>query len=290
MRFLNAAATDRAPSHPPRRRPWRPWRGGPSARLILVLAAILIMGGGLALAGRQAWFEVAIQASRDLALAWSADRGLIVARIEIEGRARTERADVIAALAIEGRPPLYGIDLAAMRQRLLDLPWVAEAEIERRLPDLLAIRLTELVPFALWQHRQRLTLIARDGQVIEAASIERHRDLPIVVGERAPPRAALILDLVATNPDLAARVRALVLVGERRWNLRLDNGIDVKLPEIEPDAAWRLLAALVATERILDKDISIIDLRFEGRVVLRLAHPPGAGTAIEGDAEPGKET
>ena len=89
--------------------------------------------------------------------------------------------------------------------------------------------------------------------------------------------------MLAVEPDLAPRVRAAVWVGDRRWNLRFDNGVDVKLPADSPQAAWSLLARLEREQRLLARDITIIDMRLPDRLVVRL------GPAAE-LRQPGNET
>ena len=86
-------------------------------------------------------------------------------------------------------------------------------------------------------------------------------------------RADALFDLLAQQPKLKERVTAAVFVGKRRWNLRLDNGIDVKLPEEDPAGAWSRLAALQKQYGLLERDVSIIDLRLPDQVVVRQAHP-----------------
>jgi cell division protein FtsQ len=95
----------------------------------------------------------------------------------------------------------------------------------------------------------------------------------VIVGESAPERAEGLFDLLGQQPKLKERVTAAVFVGKRRWNLRLDNGIDVKLPEENPAAAWSRLANLQEQYGLLEKDVRIIDLRQPDQVVVRQAHP-----------------
>ena len=85
---------------------------------------------------------------------------------------------------------------------------------------------------------------------------------------------------------------AAVYVGKRRWNLRFDNGLDVKLPEEAPEQAWQRLAQLQRQYGVLDKDVSVIDLRLPDQIVLRQAHPPVEedGTAPAGGKSKDKAT
>ena len=139
--------------------------------------------------------------------------------------------------------------------------------------DRLLVTVTEAEPMALWQRNQKLYLVSRAGKVIETADLGRYSRLLVIVGDNAPERAEALFDLLAREPKLKDRVTAAVFVGKRRWNLRFDNGVDVKLPEENPAAAWSRLAELQNQYGLLEKDVRIIDLRLPDQVVLRQAHP-----------------
>ncbi|MBE0693726.1 MAG: cell division protein FtsQ, partial [Aquamicrobium sp.] len=124
-----------------------------------------------------------------------------------------------------------------------------------------------------------LSLIEADGRVIAPLSGSRHAALPLVVGRGADTPAADFVARVAVYPDLAARVRGYVRVSERRWDLRLDNGVTVKLPEHGADAALAELVALDARHGLLSRDIETVDMRLADRLVVRLS--PDAATARE---------
>ena len=76
--------------------------------------------------------------------------------------------------------------------------------------------------------------------------------------------------MLATEPDLAARVNAAIRVGDRRWDLRIDNAIDVLLPADSPAAAWAQLADLERSSTILERDVQAVDVRLPDRLILRV--------------------
>ena len=90
--------------------------------------------------------------------------------------------------------------------------------------------------------------------------------------------------MLAREPQLAARVRAAVWVGDRRWNLQFDNGVAVKLPADSPQVAWSLLAQLEKQQNLLARDLSVIDMRMPDRLVVRL------GPAAVLQRQPGNDT
>lgn len=203
----------------------------------------------------------------------TAHAGLSLNEVQVTGRNETSQAEILAAIGAQRGTPLLSIDIQAIRQRLIALPWVASAIVERHFPDGLTVEITEAQPLALWQRQQQLYLVSRDGKVIETSNLQRYSKLMVIVGDEAPQHADHLLDMLASEPDLQKQVTAAVWVGKRRWNLRLNNMVDVKLPEENPEAAWHELADLNRKNQLLDKDINVIDLRLPDAVVVHQAHP-----------------
>ena len=200
--------------------------------------------------------------------------GLVVSDIEVEGRTTTDTATILAALGAHAGTPILAVSPARAKEQLEALPWVRSASIERRLPGTLYVRLVERQPLAVWQHDTKLELIDRDGTVIPVTDLSRFAKLPTVVGGDAARRgAAELIGILASEPDLASRVTAAILVGDRRWNLRIDGAIDVYLPEDDPAAAWSRLAELERSSRLLQRDVQTVDMRLPDRLVMRVNDP-----------------
>lgn len=257
---------------PLRKRPrptWMRW----TIRFAISFASCAALGSGLVWGMQSGWLPRQLAAAGQAALSATAKVGLSLQTVEVHGRGETRQADILAAIGAARGEPLLGLDIDAMRERLTALPWIVAAEIERRYPDRLLVTVKEAEPMALWQRNRKLFLVSRAGKVIETADLGKYSKLLVIVGDNAPERAEALFDLLAQQPKLQDRVTAAVLVGKRRWNLRLDNGIDVKLPEQDPAAAWSRLADLQKQYGLLEKDVRIIDLRLPDQVVLRQAHP-----------------
>jgi cell division protein FtsQ len=135
----------------------------------------------------------------------------------------------------------------------------------------LQIGIKEREAFALWQKDGQVSVIADDGTVLEPYVALRLIRLPLVVGRGAETRAKEFLALLDRHPAMRDLVRASVLVGERRWNLRLKNGIDVLLPESGAAAALERLVAADREKNLITRDILAIDLRLPDRVTVRLS-------------------
>src|SRR5205085_4075654 len=135
----------------------------------------------------------------------------------------------------------------------------------------LQIGITEREPFALWQKNGRVFVIARDGTVLEPYVATPLVQLPLVVGAGAERRAGEFLALLDQYPEIRDQVRASVLVGERRWNLRLRNGLDARLPEVGVAGALEGVVALDHEGQLVSHDILISELRLPDRVPVRLS-------------------
>lgn len=195
--------------------------------------------------------------------------GLRVQNVVIEGRANTPEPLLLAALGVNKGSPILGFSLEAARQRIETLSWVEHATVERRLPGTIVVNLQERRPFAIWQNDGKFVLIDRNGQIVAHQNVASFRMLPLVVGPGAPGGAAALLDALAARPALQARVVAAVRVGERRWNLDMNNGTDVMLPEGHELAALDRLMQLQQDHDLLDRPLVAIDMRLPDRLVLR---------------------
>ena len=210
-----------------------------------------------------------LQYAGDRMLDGSARLGLVVTDVKVEGRETTDRDTILAALAAGPGTPILAMSPSRAKEQLETLPWVRSAVVERRLPDTLFVRLVERKPLA-WQHGGKVELIDQEGNVIPVTRLDRFAKLPLVVGEGAASHAAGLLDMLATEPDLASRVSAAIRVGDRRWNLRIDNAIDVLLPADSPANAWTQLARLERSSAILKRDVQTVDVRLPDRLVFRV--------------------
>jgi cell division protein FtsQ len=265
MRRMTAAAARR--SHPPGflRRHYR------SALRLAVPALILASVYAAVQLNSSPTVQMALNRAAGQLLEASRVLGLTVTDVEVEGRETTDRETILAALGAGPGTPILAVSPARAKQRLEALPWVHHAVVERRLPGTLYVHLVERKPLALWQHGGRIELIDREGAVIPVTRLDQFAKLPMVVGDGAASCAAELIDMLGSEPDLAARVTAAIRVGERRWNLRIDNAVDVLLPADETFGAWSRLATLERSNAILKREVQTIDMRLPDRLVLRVA-------------------
>ena len=197
--------------------------------------------------------------------------GFRIAAVSLSGSKEVSREEILTTAGVTGRASLLFLDADAARLRLLANPWIGDAAVLKLYPDRLQITVTERQPFALWQKDGRVSVIADDGTVLEPFVEDRYLGLPLVVGRGAEKQAKTFLTILDGYPDIRSSLRASILVAERRWNLRLINGIDVRLPETGVEQALDRLVALDRGKQLLSRDITMVDLRLADRVTVRLS-------------------
>ena len=190
----------------------------------------------------------------------TADAGFGIADVHISGNTRTAPDILVAALGLEPGQSIFKADLQAARRRLLSLDWVADADVRRRYPGSIYVTIVEKRPFALWQSPSGLFVVERSGGVITNRNIDAFASLPKLIGVGANGGAEVI-DAIALHRAVSARVKAVERVSDRRWNLILDDGVVVKLPETDWQRQIVTLETLIVEKGVLERDIAEIDLR-----------------------------
>jgi cell division protein FtsQ len=197
--------------------------------------------------------------------------GFRIAAVSVSGGSQVSREQALALAGVTGRSSLLFFNAETARAQLLANPWIADAAVLKLYPDRLLITITERRAFALWQRNGQVSVIADDGTVLQPFIEDRYRGLPLVVGSGAERRAKDFIGLLDRFPEIRSALSASVLVAERRWNLRLANGMDVRLPENDLQVALDRLVKLDRDKNLLSRDIASIDLRLADRVTVRLS-------------------
>ena len=258
--------------------------GKPFWRQPLLLGGLVLLLGSGGAGGWWAWHEGwLVEARHRLDQVGHAIVGAVtpfkLVDVTVEGREYVERSAILEALNVKAGDSLLGIDLQASRQRLEAIDWVASATVERRLPDTLYVTMVERRAVAIWQNGDEYTLIDRDGRTVRASRMPPGADkLLLLGGPGAPEHVGELLLLLAYEPEVARQLRAAVWVGQRRWNLVLNNGVEIWLPEEDAIAALQQLAKLDQRHRLLSREFGVVDLRLPDKLYLRKR---------SGDAPPG---
>ena len=199
----------------------------------------------------------------------TAQLGLRVDQVLLRGRHNASRSNIIQTVGLNRGDPILSFQINALRKRLIKLPWIRDATIKRKWPDIVEIHIAERQPMVLWQKKKRLYLMDTEGVAITSKGLDRFRNLLIVVGEGAPKATPTLLAMIASQPSLVSKVAAATLVGKRRWNVILKGGIKIRLPENDPHKAWQHLAHLNTKHKLLARDVNMIDMRLPRRLLIR---------------------
>ncbi|MDH2382532.1 cell division protein FtsQ/DivIB [Bradyrhizobium sp. CER78] len=241
--------------------------------LVATLAILFgSLGFGIVRGGHVEEFTTALSDTRN-ALANSA--GFRITTVGINGRKQLSQDEVLAIGGVNGRSSLLFLDADTVRAKLKANPWIADATILKLYPGRLQIDIVERTAFALWQQNGRLSVIASDGAVLEPYVTRRFLNLPLVVGKGADTRAQDFLALLDRYPQVRSVTKAAIFVGERRWNLRLKDGLDVRLPENDVGNALAALSRLDKDEKLFSRDIVAVDMRLPDRLIVQLSEEAG---------------
>ncbi len=204
---------------------------------------------------------------------YSGTIGFTVDDILIEGRNKTSKEAILNTLNIDRESNILEIDIQEIRKKLKALPWIREAVVKRSFfPNILHIKIEERRVRAIWQISEKFHPIDTEGNVIDAP-FKPTKPILLIVGEEAPEHITELLELVSSEPEISKRIKVASYISKRRWNIILDdieNGITIKLPEEHLEKAWEKLLKLNTTQGILKRKLTIIDLRLDDKVVVKL--------------------
>lgn len=197
--------------------------------------------------------------------------GFGIEAVKLSGQSEINEFQILEALEIHEGSSLALFDADTARERLNQMAWVKNASVMKLYPSTLQVRIEEKVPYALWQRGDLVSIVNESGEVITDQVDGRYANLLLVVNHGAQRRAAEINTALAKVPELRPRVRAAFLISERRWDLQLENGISVRLPVENVDAALADLVKMDEESALLSRDIVAIDMRLADRVTVRLS-------------------
>ncbi|WP_421694714.1 cell division protein FtsQ/DivIB [Aestuariivirga sp.] len=204
--------------------------------------------------------------------------GMAAEEISITGLEHHEPETLLAAISVEPGGSLIGFDAVQAKNILENLDWIENAKVQRLFPNQLAIEVREREPFAIWQRGTAYYVIDKAGAAMSGLEASQMVRLPLVTGEGANVAAADLINQLSAYPDVMLQVKAAARVGSRRWNLYLDNGITVQLPEKEWQQAIAMADELNRKQQLLSRGIRSLDLRLPDRVTVEVAEIAAAET------------
>jgi cell division protein FtsQ len=197
--------------------------------------------------------------------------GLRIDQVALKGQRFTPDSDIFDAIGLADAGTLLSFDASGARERIEQLPWVANARISRVYPGTLDIRIAERKPAALWRSGGTDFLIDDSGRVLSAVAPGPKPALPRLAGDGAPAAAKAMLELVARYPAIANRFELAERVGGRRWTLHLKDRVTVHLAADQEASAFSALTSDSELSGVLKAHDLIVDLRTRGRISVRPA-------------------
>jgi cell division protein FtsQ len=195
----------------------------------------------------------------------------MVSAMTVDGASRGTSEDIRDLLSLSFPTSSFDLDLPAIRERVEELPAIASVAVRVRPGGILELNVAERTPVVVWRTHEGLTLVDPEGNVTgPAISRAAHAQMPLIAGEGAEHHVQEALRLFSAAAPLADRVIGLVRVGERRWDLVLDRGQRIKLPEQGAVEALDRVVALNHAEELLERDIKVVDMRLAHRPTVQL--------------------
>jgi cell division protein FtsQ len=199
--------------------------------------------------------------------------GFEVKRVEVTGIDRMERLTVYAIALDQHSMAMPLVDLDKVRDQLLNYGWIKDARVSRRLPDTLVVDIVERKPAAIWQHNQKLSLIDKEGVILEPVRADQPApELPLLIGKDANLEAVRLGKLMDQAPALKPMLASASWIGNRRWDLQFQSGEVLALPEGDAAAAKALLrfARIDGVRRLLGRGFARFDMRDPKKFVARI--------------------
>lgn len=235
--------------------------GVAGSAVILSLILVVLWAGG--------YFGMMARAADRAVGGATASAGLEVRRVLLRGAHQTAHEEILAALGPIVGAPMVQVSLKDARASVESLGWVRAAAVTRLMPDTIVVSIREREPAAVWQVEGDLHLIDASGAIIRSVGAYEYSNLPFIVGTGAADAASELLTALRRHEELTKRTYALVRVGDRRWDLRLRNNMEIKLPETGFEKAVDDIALMHAAHATLDQPLEYIDLRDPERTVMR---------------------
>ena len=219
--------------------------------------------------------EAVVTAIVDLRDQFQSRPEFMVSLMAIDGASTSVAEDIREVVQIDFPLSSFDLELEAILATIRELPAVADARVRVRSSGaaggILQVDVTERVPAVLWRTAQGLEVLDADGMITgPATSREQFATLPLIAGEGADKHVTEALDLVRAAGPLGARMRGLVRVGERRWDVVLDRDQRILLPEDAPVQALERVIALGQVHEMLERDLAVVDMRLAARPTIRM--------------------
>ena len=235
------------------------------------IPVLLLIGVGLLNLTNEQRREQVLTAFNDLKMFVTERPEFMVNLMSLKGASVSVMQDIREVVPIDFPVSRFDLDLDHIRQIILGLGPVKDANVRVRSNGVLLVDVVERAPAFLWRRDNGLEVLDETGIYVRTgASRLQHRDLPLIAGEGADSQVAQAQQLFEAAKPLRERLRGLVFIGERRWDVVLDNGQRLMLPEKNPVLALERLIAINQAEDLLERSVKVVDFRLQHRPTLQL--------------------
>ena len=198
----------------------------------------------------------------------------MVKLMAIDGATPSIGDDIREIVPVDFPVSSFDLDLLGIHDRIAELDAVERVDVRVRAGGILQVQIVERAPAAVWRVGQDIELLDAVGHRVAVISSRLDRaDLPLLAGEGAEKHVPEALALLAAADPVIGRVRGLVRIGERRWDMVLDRDQRIMLPEHNPIPAFEQVMALVEARELLERDLIVVDMRNQSRPTLRMGRP-----------------
>lgn len=192
--------------------------------------------------------------------------GFTLENITIQGQKNTNNDKISQELKLKKGMPILSISLDSLKNRLERIQWIKYVIVERELPNSINILVVERTPIALGQKDQKLYIIDDEAVIINEKDLSQHMHLPIMIGDGSEIYADSLIKILKEDAELFKKITSIIRVSERRWNIRFDNDLEVKLPEENLESAWKKIIKLYQNKELFLPNIACIDLRIANKI------------------------
>lgn len=200
---------------------------------------------------------------------FTVSQGLKLENIYIEGQVNLRNNQVLKSLEHEIGGSIFKLSVWEIKKKLEEIDWVLSANVSREVPGAIHIRIIERTPIAIWQNNQKQYLIDDQGHVINEDNLQKFMYLPVVVGDGSRSTTSDLIHKIKEFPKIYNNVIAMIRIADRRWNIRLKNGPEIKLPEENIESALQTLIEYDGKNKLLGSDMATVDLRIKGKIFYR---------------------
>ncbi|MBE6447269.1 MAG: FtsQ-type POTRA domain-containing protein [Alphaproteobacteria bacterium] len=193
----------------------------------------------------------------------------LIRKVEFDGNDKVPEALLYKVSGIKYHSDIFSVSVQDVKSKLENIAWIKSVEVQRKLPDTFYIRVTEREPIAILQSKYKLYLLDNQGKVLEHDGIGDFGNLPIVIGDGSEKNAQHLLFVLNQFPKIRKQLVCATFIGKRRWNIKINRGIIVKLPEKHLKHAISVLEEISDDNGFFKEEIVEIDLRMLDRVVIK---------------------